>query len=148
MTLLTDIENAFSNAEQDAMNFLQKVASGAEIFISDIEAIGSYIAAHIGIINSTVATIATAAATIAPGNTGVQNAINLMQQGVAGLDAYSASLNASGNQVTAAVAGIAAVKQASVLTAQAQTALANLTAASATATQAVTPGTSNLNASA
>lgn len=136
----------FQEGEQELGAFLSKVASGAQIVIADIEAVGQYIAAHLGVITSGIASLSTVAAAVAPNNVSVQKVLadlNTGAQDVAALSSALSSGSTAGDStvVTTAVTAINAVKQLSGLVAQAGTTLTTLTANSATATQALSQTT-------
>ena len=114
--------------------------------IADIEAVGQYVAAHLGLITSGIATLSTLASAVAPNNASVAKAINDLSTGAQDVAALSNALSSGSSAgdsavVTTAVTAINAAKQLSGLVAQAGTTLTTLTANSATATQTVTQGT-------
>lgn len=134
-----DVQSFFQAGEQFAMKFLADVANGAQILVSDIESVAQYVEGHAGLLTATVDAVATAATSIAPGNTTVQQVVADLQKGVS--DAASlASAIRSGNTagadgiVTTAVTAINAVKTVQQTAAQASAALASLAAGSPSAT--------------
>ena len=135
-------------AEGDVISFLGKVASGAEILVEDIEAAAQYVIANLSTINATVATVASAANVIAPGNATVAKVVADLQTGVNDVGLLAQSLqtgNTTGDPavVTTAVNAVAAVKQLGSLASTASGTLAQLANASTTATQSVSPPTPN-----
>ena len=142
------IVSFFTAAEGDIGSFLTDVATGAEIVIEDIESVGEYVAAHLGIITSTIATVGTLANTVAPNNVSVQKVMADLQTGANDVAALSNSLTsgASANDpavVTTAVTAINAVKTLSGLASQAGATLSQLAGATPAATQSVSPPTPN-----
>lgn len=134
----------FQTAEQDVGNFLVKVAQGAEVVISEIESIASYVETHLGIIQTGIAAVTTVAAGVAPGNPTVQKVLDDLNTGFNDVAALSQGLNGGSTAndpaiVTTAVNTINAVKQLNVLVSQAGSQLTTLVANQPGATQAVTP---------
>lgn len=148
-TLESDAQLAvswFQQGETEIGAFLTKVAAGAEVVIADIEAVGQYVAAHLGIITSGISALSTLASTVAPNNVSVAKVISDLNTGAQDVAALSNALSSGSTAgdpavVTTAVTAINAAKQLSGLVAQAGTTLTTLTANSPTATQAVTAGT-------
>lgn len=148
-TLESDAQLAvswFQNGETEIGAFLTKVAAGAEVVIADIEAVGQYVAAHLGIITSGISALSTLASTVAPNNVSVAKVISDLNTGAQDVAALSNALTSGSTAgdstvVTTAVTAINAAKQLSGLVAQAGTTLTTLTANSPTATQSVSPAT-------
>ena len=133
-------------AEADVGAFLSKVASGAEIVITDIESIGQYVAGHLTVINSAISSLSSVAAVVAPNNATVAKAVADLSTAATDVAALSNSLTSgttSGDPavVTTAVSAIGAVQQLAQLASTAGNSLTALAAASPTATQAVSPVT-------
>lgn len=149
-TLSADWQKAvaiFQDGEQAFTIFLSKAASGAEIFIEDIEEIGQWTEAHLGVITTTISALSAAAAVVAPGNATVTKVIADLQisaNDVAQLSSSLASGSTAGDApaVTTAVTTIGAVQTLAQLAAQAGASLATLTNAAPTATTTVSPPTS------
>lgn len=157
MTTLQDIEIAlsadwqkavafFKTAEQDVATFLSKVATGAELLVSDIEAAAQYVVGHLSVINTTVATISAAASTIAPGNATVAKVVSDLQTAASDTASLaqgivSGSTANSSTAVTDTVAAINSVQTLAGLASQASASLSQLANASPTATQSVSPAT-------
>ena len=130
------------------MNMLQTIAAGGQILITDIEDISQYIGAHLGILNSTVAAIGTAAAVIAPGNANVAKVLADLQTGADDVAQLTTAINTGATTgdstvVTTALTAINAIKTTSALASQAAAALAQLTVAMPSATQAISQPTPN-----
>lgn len=142
-TVWSDVVAFFQTAEADVAKFLGDVASGAEILIEDIEDVAAYVEAHLGIITSTITTLGTLAATVAPNNTTVTKVLTDLQTAATDTAALSTSLTSgtasSIPQVTTAVTAINSVNTLASLAAQASTALGQIVAASPSATQVVSP---------
>lgn len=145
-TLSNDWQNAasfLSEAEAFFGSFLTKVAAGAEIVISDIEAVGQYVAGHLSVITAGIDTFGTAVSAIAPNNAMAAKVIDDLKTGASDVAALSNSL-ASGSTsgdpaiVTSAVTAIGAVKQLAQIANNAGSLLTTLAANSPTATQTVT----------
>lgn len=169
MSFLTNIESTlatdFQKAKADMLAFLAKVKTGAQILEADFSAAIAAIATHITTINDDWTQIqqwfsgalpiiqeaakalpASDQAVLASAIAGAQSAANDANMLVQGLNAVATSVNAGNSDVTAVVAGIATVAKTSQSTSAVVHALANLPVP--TQTQTVTPGTTNLNASA
>ena len=83
-TLESDAQLAvtwFQEGEAELGAFLTKVAAGAEIGIADIEAVGQYVAAHLGVITSGISALSTLASTVAPNNVSVAKVISDLNTG-------------------------------------------------------------------
>ena len=138
--------NFLSEAEAFFGSFLTKVAAGAEILITDVEAVGQYVAGHLTAINSGIVVLGTAVNAIAPNNVTAQKVLADLNQGAADVAALSNSLasgTTSGDDqlVTSAVTAIGAVKQLAQLSNSAGNLLTTLTANSPTATAVVSTPT-------
>jgi hypothetical protein len=148
-TLSADWANAvtfFQQGETAVGAFLSKVAAGAEVVIADIEAVGQYVAAHLGLITTGISALSTVAATVAPNNVTVAKAIADLSTSANDVAALSTALSTGSSAgdpaaVTTAVTAINAVKQLSGLVSQAGTTLTTLTANAPNATQTVSPAT-------
>lgn len=138
----------FQQGEQDVAKFLTAVATGAEVLIEDVEAVADYVAAHLGIITSTLSTLSTVASVVAPGNITVQKVLTDLQTAANDTATLSTSL-ASGTTtgdpavVTTAVTAINSVNTLAGIAAQAGAALSQIAAASPNATQSVSQPTPN-----
>jgi hypothetical protein len=148
-TLSADWQAAASfitEAEQFFGSFLTNVAAGAEVLITDIEAIGQYVAGHLTQITAVIDVFSTAAAAIAPGNAMAQKVIDDLNTGAQDVALLSNSLTSGSTTgdptiVTQAVTAVGAVKQLAQLANAAGNMLTTLAANSPTATTAVSAPT-------
>jgi hypothetical protein len=133
----------FQTAFQDVGAFLSKVASGAEVVITDIESMASYIGAHLGVIQASIASFGALAGVVAPGNATVSKVIADLNTGAADVAALSNALSNGSSAsdptvVTSTVTAIHAVQQLSQIVSNAGATLTAMAMNSPTATQAIT----------
>jgi hypothetical protein len=150
-TLSEDAQKAIAflkGAETSVAAFLSKVASGATILVEDVEAVAEWVGAHISIINSTLATLGTVAAVVAPGNATVAKTLSDLNEAandVAGLSTALSTGSTAGqpSAVSTAVTAINAVNQLSALASAASQTLTTLASNTAAATAAAAPAASS-----
>ena len=140
--------NWLKNANANIAALLTKVATGAEVFIADIEAGAQWVAAHVTLINGTLSGLSAVAASVGTNNPAVASQAQKMladlqtaTNDVAGVSQSLTTGNAASQPgaVTTAVAAINAVNQLAGLASQAAQALGNNVAASSSSTQTATP---------
>jgi hypothetical protein len=135
-----------TQAEQVFGSFLTKVAAGAEVLITDIEAVGQYVAGHLTQITAGISVLSGVVTAIAPNSTAAAKVIADLTTSANDVALLSNALTVGSAAsdptiVTQAVTAIGAVKQLAQIAGNAGSVLTNIAAASPTATQAVSTPT-------